>query len=205
MKGICHMKSMLRYTLLLLVPFALLAAACGSDEAESSTDDAPEASGAEADAGDDAMEDDAMEDDAMEDDAMEDDDHSGDDAMEDGDGPATMPASITADAQDSDGTTVVVASITLPAPGFIAVHGDGGGSPGPVIGHSDLLPEGESTEVSITLDTPLAETGDVYPMAHIDINDNGVYEFNPPEETVDAPALTEAGDVAVVPATVTVG
>ena len=41
--------------------------------------------------------------------------------------PANAPASVTFDAQDSDGTMITVASVELPAPGFIAVHGDGGG------------------------------------------------------------------------------
>jgi hypothetical protein len=126
-------------------------------------------------------------------------------AAEAGDGVEMAPASITADAQESDGTTVVVASITLPSPGFIAVHGDGDGGPGPVIGHSDLLPAGESTDVEVTLDEPLSGDATIWPMAHIDVDGDGVYEFLPPEETTDGPALTEEGDVAVVPAEVTVG
>jgi hypothetical protein len=120
-------------------------------------------------------------------------------------GPATSPAAIVAEDQTSDGTTVTVASITLPAPGFIAVHGDGDGAPGAVIGHSDLLPAGESTNVVVTLDEALTESGLVFPMAHIDIDDDGVYEFTPPDDTTDSPATTADGDVAVVPAQITVG
>lgn len=54
--------------------------------------------------------------------------------------PPTGPSSVTFEDQDSDGTSVVVASVTLPADGFVAVHADNAGSPGAVIGHSDLLP-----------------------------------------------------------------
>ena len=118
--------------------------------------------------------------------------------------PANQPSSIIVDAQDSDGTTIIVASIDLPAPGFIAVHGDGGGPPGPVIGHSALLPAGTSTDVAVTLDVPLTADATVYPMVHIDMNSNGVYEFAPPDVTTDGPGLTADGDVAVTGGQITV-
>ncbi|MDX1691797.1 MAG: hypothetical protein R3290_12320, partial [Acidimicrobiia bacterium] len=54
--------------------------------------------------------------------------------------PPTSPAEVEFEAQESDGSSIVVASVTLPAPGFIAVHGNADGSPGPVVGNSDLLP-----------------------------------------------------------------
>jgi hypothetical protein len=122
-----------------------------------------------------------------------------------GEEPPTSPASLSADAQESDGTTIVVATITLPAPGFIAVHGDADGGPGPVVGHSDLLPAGESTNVTVTLDEPLTASGTLWPMAHIDINGNGEYEFFPPDTTIDGPGVTADGDVAVIPVEITVG
>ena len=114
-----------------------------------------------------------------------------------------QPASVSFDAQESDGTMIVVASVELPADGFIAVHGDGGGSPGPVVGHSDLLPAGTSTDVMVMLDSPLDADTTLYPMAHIDTDGNGAYEFGS-VEGVDGPALTVEGDVAVVSAAVTV-
>jgi plastocyanin len=117
--------------------------------------------------------------------------------------PATQPASIVFDAQTSDGTTVTVANVELPAAGFIAVHSDGGGSPGPVIGVSDLLPAGASRDVSIALAEPLATDSTVFPMVHIDTNSNGIYEFGT-VEGADGPGVTAGGDVAVVGGTVTV-
>ena len=120
-------------------------------------------------------------------------------------GPATAPSALTADAQESDGTTIVVATVTLPSAGFIAIHGDADGAPGPVVGHSELLPAGDSADVTVTLDEPLTESGTLHPMVHIDINDNGVYEFFPPDETIDAPGTTDAGDVAVIAVEMTVG
>jgi plastocyanin len=118
--------------------------------------------------------------------------------------PVTGPADITAGDQSGDGTTVEVASVTLPTPGFIAVHSDNGGAPGPVIGHSDLLPEGESTGVVVTLDEPLTATATVHPMAHVDANDNGEYDFDPPAVTDDVPATFEDGETAMVPVAYTV-
>ena len=110
----------------------------------------------------------------------------------------TTPSSISADEQSSDGTTIVIASINLPSAGFIAVHDDADGAPGAVIGNSEVLPAGESTGVVVTLDTPLTESGMVFPMVHIDIDGDGVYDFAPPDETTDSPGTTSGGDVAVV-------
>lgn len=119
-------------------------------------------------------------------------------------GPATSPAEVAFEAQESDGSSIVVASVTLPSPGFIAVHANADGSPGPIIGHSELLPEGTSTDVHVELDTPLESTDLLFPMAHIDMDENGEYEFAPPDNAVDIPATTADGAVAVVGAEVTV-
>lgn len=119
-------------------------------------------------------------------------------------GPAISPAEVVFEAQESDGSAIVVASVTLPAPGFIAVHANADGAPGPIIGHSDLLPEGTSADVTVVLDTPLESTDLLFPMAHIDMDGNGQYEFMPPDSAVDGPAMTDDGEVAVVGAEVTV-
>jgi plastocyanin len=116
---------------------------------------------------------------------------------------ATAPATISASAQSSDGTSIVVDRIDLPAPGFIAVHGDGGGSPGAVIGNSALLPAGLSLDVAVPLSQPLTADGLVFPMVHIDVDSDGLYEFALPDETTDGPGQTVTGDVAVVSAEIT--
>jgi plastocyanin len=112
------------------------------------------------------------------------------------------PSALTLADQEGDGTTVTVDAVDLPAPGFIAVHGDGGGSPGPVIGVSDLLPAGTTNGVTVTLDEPLTETGTVFPMVHIDTNSNEAYEFGT-VEGVDGPGTTADGSVAVGPVQIT--
>jgi hypothetical protein len=113
--------------------------------------------------------------------------------------PATTPSSLQADEQTSDGTTVVVTAVNLPSAGFIAVHADAEGSPGPVIGHSDLLPAGENADVTVTLDEALTASGVVWPMVHIDMDGDGEYTFMPPANAVDVPGITEDGNVAVIP------
>ncbi len=120
-------------------------------------------------------------------------------------GPSRSPSALEAEAQTSDGTTVTIASVTLPAPGFVAVHAAGDGGPGPVIGVSDLLPEGTSTDVVVTLDTPLEASAAVFPMVHIDMNQNGAYDFAPPDVTTDVPGLgDDEQSVAVTKIEITV-
>jgi len=114
--------------------------------------------------------------------------------------PATSPASVAVDDQTSDGTTIVVASVDLPSAGFVAVHADNDGSPGPVIGRSDLLPAGTTDDVTITLDTALEGTSTVFPMVHIDMDGDGEYTFQPPDNVVDVPGMTVDGKVAVASA-----
>jgi hypothetical protein len=121
--------------------------------------------------------------------------------------PTATPTSVTGPASldvgagsvESDGSIIVIDAVTLPVAGFVAVHSDQDGSPGPVIGVSELLLAGTSTAVEILLDTPLVESGTVFPMVHIDANSNGLYEFPGP----DVPATTDAGEVAVVALEVT--
>lgn len=114
-------------------------------------------------------------------------------------GPREMgPAELTAEDQSGDGTTVVVTSVTLPANGFLVIHADAEGGPGPVIGHTALLEAGTSSDVEVPLDEALTTDATVWPMAHIDTNGNEQYDFNPPESTEDGPATFENGDVAVV-------
>ncbi len=118
--------------------------------------------------------------------------------------PAMGPAEVVFEAQGSDGATITVASVTLPSAGFIAVHANNDGTPGPVIGHSALIPAGTTTGVAITLDTPLGGTDLLFPMAHIDVDGDDEYLFAPPDDAVDLPAVDADGKVAVVGAEVTI-
>lgn len=118
--------------------------------------------------------------------------------------PPTGPSDIAFSPQESDGSAIVVDSVNLPAPGFIAVHADADGKPGPIVGHSELLPAGTSTNVTVTLDSPLTGSAKLFPMVHMDMNGNGEYEFFPPDDAVDVPGTFADGSIAVVGAEVTV-
>lgn len=109
--------------------------------------------------------------------------------------PATATGTISLEDQESDGSTVTVAEVMIDgAPGWIAIHTDQDGAPGPVIGVAEIE-EGMSSEVAVELDEPLTETTDVWPMLHVDDGQLGEYEF-PAVEGADLPVTD--GDMPVM-------
>src|SRR4249920_2633852 len=96
---------------------------------------------------------------------------------------ATVSGSIDVADQSSDGTTITVDAVNITgSAGFIAVHADADGAPGPVVGHA-AIPEGDSSKVVITLDAPVT-TGSFWPMLHLDAGTVGTYEFPGPDGPV---------------------
>lgn len=96
--------------------------------------------------------------------------------------------------EQQPGAVVSVDEAVLGQSGYIVVHKDGGGKPGPVIGHTDILPAGTHTNVNVAL-TEATRAGDtVFVMLHNDDGD-GTYAFPGP----DVPTKTDTGDVVVVP------
>ncbi len=162
-----------------LLAFTLIAAGCGSDDSSSDSTEAPVETEAPAET-EAPTETEAP---AETDDASD---------------PVTGPSSIAASDQSGDGTTVTVDAVELPTDGFVVIHAEADGAPGPILGWSDLLPAGESTDVVVMLNEAIVESATVFPMAHVDANRNGEYEFMPPDVTIDVPALTADGDVAVL-------
>lgn len=189
---------MWKRVLAILFAITLVAAACGDDDAaNTATADADETAPAATDA---SSEDEASEEE-MTDEEMTEDEMTEDEMA----APMTGPAEIAADDQTGDGSTVLIASVTLPTAGFVVIHADGDGGPGAVIGHSDLLPAGESVDVVVTLDAMIDVDSTLFPMAHVDANDNGTYDFAPPDVVDDVPATTADGGVAVLPISYTIG
>ena len=112
---------------------------------------------------------------------------------------ATVSGSLDAADQTSDGKTITVSTVNITgSSGFIAVHADASGGPGPVVGHA-AVPEGDSTSVVITLDAPIT-TGAYWPMLHTDAGTIGTYEFPGPDGPVKSGA-----DIVMKKITVTVG
>ena len=96
---------------------------------------------------------------------------------------AAVSGSIDVADQSSDGTTITVDAVNITgSAGFIAVHADADGAPGPVVGHA-AIPEGDSSKVVITLDAPVT-TGSFWPMLHLDAGTVGTYEFPGPDGPV---------------------
>lgn len=91
------------------------------------------------------------------------------------------------------GDSVTIKSLTLDKPGFVVIHKDGGGKPGPVIANSALLAAGTHTDVKVAIDA--AQAGErVFPMLHYD-DGNGKYEFPGPDGPVKAGGKVLVGPV----------
>lgn len=109
---------------------------------------------------------------------------------------ASMASYVTAADQTSDGMSITVAEVEIHEAdgGFIAVHIDQSGAPGPVVGHTALLKTGENKNVVVKLDAKQA-TGDYWPMLHSDSNKNGTYDF--PTGGADPPVKDDKGMVVM--------
>jgi hypothetical protein len=91
-----------------------------------------------------------------------------------------------------DGTTLTIADAQIDDYGWMVVHADGGGQPGPVIGFTPLL-QGYSAGIVVELDEAgLTET--VYPMLHYDTGEAGAYEFGQ-VEGADGPVAVDGAVV----------
>ncbi|HUU61970.1 MAG TPA: hypothetical protein VMX37_06255 [Acidimicrobiia bacterium] len=99
------------------------------------------------------------------------------------------PAAVALAEQRTDGGEVVVAEVTLPAPGFIALQADEDGVPGAILGLSSRLPEGTTRAVAISLDEPGAGVQTMFAVAYIDRDGDGVAgirEVDSPDEVAQA-------------------
>jgi hypothetical protein len=94
-----------------------------------------------------------------------------------------VTGTLSASDQASDGMTIKVDSVSISgAPGWVAVHTDLDGKPGPVVGKK-AIPMGESKNVVITLDKAVT-AGAYWPMLHVDAGTVGTYEFPGPDVPV---------------------
>ncbi len=103
-----------------------------------------------------------------------------------------MAPSVTVSDQVVVDGAVTVDSVVATEPGFIVIHADADGAPGPVIGNR-LLAVGENTGVIVDIDAAAA-TSILYAMLHVDTGEAGVYEF-PEVEGADSPVLVDGAPV----------
>ncbi len=117
--------------------------------------------------------------------------------------PAAASGTLDAANQTGDGKSVTVASVTLDAGGkggWVALHTDISGKPGPVK-YFVAVPAGASSKVVIRTPEGIP-TGDYWPMLHVDDHAVGTYEF-PKVAGADLPAMSN-GMVVMKKITVTV-
>jgi hypothetical protein len=88
---------------------------------------------------------------------------------------------------------IVVSKAVIDAPGWLVIHSDNSGQPGPVVGQTALTP-GVNTDVLVTFTDPSQVTAQVFPMLHYDTGEAGVYEFG----TVEGADLPVSVDDNVV-------
>ena len=103
-----------------------------------------------------------------------------------------------ADNQESDGASVTVSSVTSAGDGWVVIHADDGGKPGAVLGQT-AVGAGTTDNVIVLLDPPLAASGQLWAMLHVDAGTVGTYEF----PGADAPAM-DNGNIVMAPFTVTI-
>lgn len=96
----------------------------------------------------------------------------------------------------ADGT-VTIASVTSDTPGWLVVHAQADGRPGPVIGFAPVGP-GQNNDLTVEIDQTAA-TDTLYAMLHVDAGAEGEYEF--PGD--DVPATDTGGNVVTPPFQVT--
>jgi PGF-CTERM protein len=110
----------------------------------------------------------------------------------------TVSASAEYAVQESDGHTVTVESVDLSQGGFVAIHDASlaaGEVTGSVVGHSEYLDAGYHEDVTVTLSTPLNESGTVIAMPHMDTNDDMAYTFPESGGNEDGPFTADSAAV----------
>lgn len=88
----------------------------------------------------------------------------------------TVVPAVTASDQESNGASVGVDQVVAAEQGWIVIHADAEGKPGPVLGQASV-PPGTTDNIVVTLDTPLTESSNLWAMLHIDGGTMGTYEF----------------------------
>ncbi len=119
-------------------------------------------------------------------------DSSGDNGMNNP--PPTPSITATNQALGDLSTVVNVPGAVSVGPGWVVIHENAGGSPGPVIGWT-AVPSGTSSDIDVVLDRPAVDAETLHAMLHIDAGTIGSYEFPGP----DAPAVDQDEAVVVEP------
>ena len=101
--------------------------------------------------------------------------------------------SIHAADQKSNGKAVKIPEAYLKEKGYMVIHAYAGGTPGEVIGVSELLQAGEAENIRVKLEKKLSTSANVWPMLHTENNNNSTYDG----VAVDLPAKVNNAVVTV--------
>lgn len=116
--------------------------------------------------------------------------------------PATGPGDLVFEDQMVEGSLVTVGSVTLPSPGFVVLQSDASGTPGEVLGVSELISRGTVSGVAVALFFPLEAGAVLHATLHIDMDGDGQFRYEPPDDFVDLPATLANGEPATATAMV---
>ena len=102
-------------------------------------------------------------------------------------------AAVTFEDQTSNGSAVVLANITLPNGGFVAVHNTTeGGQVGDVLGNTTYLESGTHENLTVTfMNTSISSETELTVMLYEDTNDNQVYDY----PAADSPYMADGEPV----------
>ncbi len=114
--------------------------------------------------------------------------------------PMISNAVVVADQPLGEGNTVTIASVTSDTPGWLVIHAQADGRPGPILGRSPVA-AGENSDVVVEID-PAAATETLYAMLHVDAGVEGDFEF---PGGADVPATDAEGNVVTPPFALTGG
>lgn len=90
--------------------------------------------------------------------------------------------SVTVADQADNNDTVTIAKVVSNGPGWLVIHKEAAGAPGPVIGYAPVK-NGENDNLVVKIDS-YSGTPTLYAMLHVDAGKVGVYEFPGPDVPV---------------------
>lgn len=97
---------------------------------------------------------------------------------------AAMTPSVTVNDQAIVDGAVTIAEVVSSGSGWIVIHADQNGGPGPVIGYTAVA-DGVNKDVVVKLDVSKVTTPTLYAMLHMDAGAVGTYEFPGPDGPVE--------------------
>ena len=115
-------------------------------------------------------------------------------------GEAQMVPSVSATDQEIVGSTVTISEVVSNGPGWLVVHAQADGKPGPILGYSPVS-DGDNQNVVVDLNLENA-TGTMYAMLHTDAGEVGTFEFPNGDDgpvSVDGSVVTPAFAVSGLP------